>query len=109
MASIEPYVEAATRMVVERLDTLRGLTFEQEAALPPSDGADFTVAGQAMTVTTFRYTDPDELQGKVLVVVLAAKPVLLGIGAHHIEHGLLFSPDENVRSATEAELRNSGG
>jgi len=54
MVAIEPYVEAATRIVVERLDTLRGLTFEQAAALPTSDGADFTVAGKAVSVTTFR-------------------------------------------------------
>jgi len=109
MISNEHYEEAATRLVVERLDALRSLTFEEAAALPPADGTDFTVGGQPASLTTFRYTDAYGLEGKVLVVVLAARPVVRGLGAHHIEQGLVFSPESGVRSATEAELRNSGG
>ena len=109
MASIEPYVESATRLVVERLDVLRGLTFEQVAGLPEADDIEMIVAGRPMSLTTFRYTNAHDLEGQVFVVVLAARPVLLGIGAHHVERGLVFSLDDDVRSATEAELRNSGG
>ncbi len=96
-------------MVVERIDALKALAFEQAASLPEAQGADFTIEGKQASVTTFRYTNAFGLDGKVLVVVLAARPSLLGMGSHHIEQGLVFSEDGHVRSASDVELQNSGG
>jgi hypothetical protein len=95
---------AESRRTAEKV---RGLTFEQASALLSAEGADITIAGSPASLTTFRYIDAYELGGKVLVVVLAAKPVRWGIGAGHIEQGLVFSSDNSVRAATEIELQNS--
>jgi len=103
------YIEAATRLVEARVKALSDLSFSQAAALPETDSAKFVIEGMASSITTFRYSDAYAIEGRVLVVVLAARPTLLGIAAQHIERGLVFSPYEAVRPATQLELQNSGG
>jgi hypothetical protein len=103
------YAPEASRLIDARLAELRRLTVESAAALPETDGVDTVISGEKASITTFRYLNPFRLEGSVLLVVLVARPRWFGIAAHHIERGLMFSPDGKVRDATERELQNSGG
>lgn len=103
------YIAEATDLVEKKIHGLRQLSYEQACLLPEVDGADVLIANQKASITTFRQTDVYQLEGKTLVVVLAAKPSFFGMTAFHIERGLVFSPAEPLRTATELELQNSGG
>ena len=103
------YAPEASRVIEARVGELRRLTLEEAAALPETNGVDTVISGVKASITTFRYLNPFQMEGSVLVVVLAARPMWLGMAAHHIERGLMFSPDGKVREATERELQNSGG
>jgi hypothetical protein len=70
---------------------------------------DQLVAGEKASVTVFRQDSPYQLDGRVLVTVLVARSRWFGMTSYHIERGLVFSPGEQVREATETELQNSGG
>jgi hypothetical protein len=101
------YIGAATEQIEEKLRVLRHLTYEEVAELPETDGAEVTIADQRASLTVFRYS-ADASDGKILVVVQAAKPTVIGVATRHIERGLFFSPDGSVRDATELELRDAG-
>jgi hypothetical protein len=103
------YAVEASRLLEDRLSQLRRLTLSEAAALPETNGVDTAISGEKASIATFRYLSPFQLEGSVLVVVLVARPRWFGMAAHHIERGLMFSPDGNVREATEHELQNSGG
>jgi len=103
------YIAEATRFVETKIHGLRQLSYAEASLLPEVDGADVVIAGQKASITTFRQTDAYQLGDKILVVVLAANPSFFGMTAFHIERGLVFSPTEPVRTATELELQNSGG
>src|SRR5882762_6675348 len=97
------YAPESSRLIEGRLTELRRLT------LPEANGFDTVISGVKASITTFRYLLPFQLKGSVLLVVLVARCRWFGIGSHHIERGLMFSPDGKVREATERELQNSGG
>ena len=101
------YIGAATERIEERLRVLRHLTYEEVAELPEADGAEVMIADHIATITVFRYS-ADAPGGKILVVVQAAKPALLGAATRHIERGLVFSPNGSARDATDLELRDAG-
>ncbi len=103
------YAPEASRLIEGRLAELRRLTLAEAAALPETNGSDTVISGVKASITTFRYLNPFQHEGSVLLVVLVAKPRWFGMASHHIERGLLFSPDGKVREATERELQNSGG
>ncbi|XVJ69693.1 MAG: hypothetical protein HEQ39_08580 [Rhizobacter sp.] len=103
------YMAEATRMVEEQIRRLQKLNFEQACTLPKIDGLDLVIAETKTSITTLQYSDAYQLEGKILVVVLAATPSFFGMTAFHTERGLFFSTDEPTRSATEVELENSGG
>lgn len=103
------FAQAALSIVQERIQQLRSLDFETAVELPEVDSVHTVIAGYESDVTTFRYNDAYQLSGKTLVVVSAARPTMLGMAEQHIELGLVYSPSEPVRDATETELQNSGG
>jgi hypothetical protein len=105
----QDFIAEADQLIEARIRELRGLTFEQARSLPEVAGADQIVGGFKATVTTFRQESPYELTGMTLVTVLVARPRWFGVTAHHIERGLVFSPEGPVREATVEELENSGG
>ena len=110
MPSVTPeYLAEATRLVEARISRLRDLTYLEVQALPETDSIDAIIAGTQASITMFRYQDAFQLEGKTLLVVLAATPGLSGMTSFHIERGLLFSPSGPVRLATDIELQNSGG
>jgi hypothetical protein len=100
---------AASGLVEERIERLREMSFAEACALPEVAGEDVLIGGFKASVTTFRYADAIGLAGKVLVVVLAARPLAFGMAAQHVERGLVFAPSEPVREASVTELQNSGG
>lgn len=99
----------AYRIIIERLAILRRLNFAEAAELPTTSSKDVLVAGDKANITVFRQDGPYQLDGKVLLVVMVAKPVWFGTGSHQVERGLVFSPDQPVREATDLELLYSGG
>jgi hypothetical protein len=110
MASIDPqYIAEASRLVDDRIKELERLTHAEAECLPEVTEMVTVIAGRKASITVFRQDDSYELEGKTLVVVLAATPVALGTGAHHVERGLVFSARDPARRATERELQNSGG
>ncbi len=108
MATSSYEVEAAS-VIKDRLEHLRGLTYAQARTLPEVDGEEITIAGITTSVTVFRQDSPNQLEGRTLVTVLVARERWFGMTANHIERGLVFSPDEPTREASELELQNSGG
>ena len=109
MAVSRSYGADAMKIIEHRLNERRDLTFEQVSSLPEVSGEDIVIDGTKARVTIFRQSSPYELSGRVLLTVLIARPRWFGMAAHHIERGLVFSPDQPVREATESELQNSGG
>lgn len=103
------FAEAARPLVEHKLMELAQLSYDEARQLPEVAGDDLRVAGMKASLTVFRQDDAYQLRGKTLVVVLAARPTMLGMGAQHVERGLVFSRSEPTREATETELRNSGG
>lgn len=103
------YIAGATSLVEAKIQALQNLSYEEASSLPEVEDADVVLAGNKASITTFRYADAYQLEGKTLIVVLAAKPSFFGMCSFHIERGLIFSPIESPRSATELELQNSGG
>ena len=103
------YDAEAANIVGRRIEALRQMTFAQAGVLPETNGEDVTIAGSKASVAVFRQNSPYQLEGKILVTVLVAKETWFGMFAHHIERGLVFSSDQEVREATEIELQNSGG
>ena len=107
--SSDKYKEEAGRIIEGRIEDLRIKSFEEASALPEADSEDCLVAGEKVTITVFRQNSPYQLEGKILVTVLVAKPELFGMATSHIERGLVFSPNEQAREAKEHELQNTGG
>jgi len=105
----DAYQAETARILTERIESLRKMTFSEASLLPAARGEDAVVAGQKATITVFRQDSPYQLSGKILVTVLVARERWFGIAAHHTERGLVFSPDESVREAAQLELQNSGG
>ncbi len=100
---------AALPIVQSRIEQFRTLDAQAAAALPEADSLQMEIGGFESSITVFRYNGAYQLNGKVLVVVLAARPTMFGLAEQHIELGLVFSPTEPVRDATVTELQNSGG
>jgi hypothetical protein len=103
------YNEEAARIIEDRIKELRFMTFAEVATRPETSSEDQLIAGEKASVTVFRQDSPYQLDGRVLVTVLVAKSGWFGMTSYHIERGLVFSPGEQVREATETELQNSGG
>jgi hypothetical protein len=103
------FAEAALPLVEQKLAEFEVFTYEEVGHLPEVDGQDTEIAGIASTITVFRQDNAYGLHGKILIVVLAARPTMFGMGEQHVERGLVFSPHEPTRPATKEELRNSGG
>ncbi len=101
--------EEAARLVDVAIGELRGLSFLKAQSLPGVTESDLNIGGREGTITTFRYIDAIAVEGKVLVVVLAATPTWMGMASHHVERGLVFSEHFPAREATQVELENSGG
>ncbi len=103
------FSEAALPLVQRRVDELRILGYTEACALPEAEGSDLLIEGLKASLTVFRYCNAYRLEEKTLVVVLAGRPTMFGMGAQHVERGLVFSRDGTVRDATDLELQNSGG
>ena len=109
MAERAHFEASAVELIESRLATIRNLTFAEAAVLPETQAEKIRVDGVDAHITIFRQVSPYQLEGRVLVVVQFARPRLLGMMSEHIERGLVFSPNEPTRGATELELQNSGG
>jgi hypothetical protein len=110
MASINlQHVIAATREVEARIGELERLTYAEAKGLPEVAATDTVIAGRKASITVFRRDHVHELEGKTLVVVLAAIPTMFGMSSYHVERGLVFSAHDALRRATDGELQNSGG
>ncbi len=110
MSALATFNDEALAVIRSEVDRLRGeLTFSQALALPEAEGKDIVVAGKEVQLTIFRQTEPSFLKGDVLVTVQVARFGLGGIVSYHTERGLVFSPSEAPREATQIELQNSGG
>lgn len=99
----------AVRIIDDRLTALRRLTFAEAAALPEASSESTVVAGNEARIKVFRKDDAYQLDGKILLVVMVGKLIWFGMGSHQIDRGLVFSPDQPVRDATDIELLYSGG
>jgi len=102
------YAPEASRLIEGRLTELRRLTLPEAAALPETNGFDTVISGVKASITTFRYRNPFSSK-EVCCCGSRRESRWFGMGSHHIERGLMFSPDGKVREATERELQNSGG
>ena len=109
MADSAHFETSAAELIESRLATIRNLTFSEAAVLPETQTEKIRVDGVDTHITIFRQVSPYKLEGRVLVVVQCARPRFLGTMSEHIERGLVFSPTEPPRGATELELQNSGG
>ena len=96
-------------LVEQKLAGLARLSYDQARQLPEVEGSDVDFSGVKASLTVFRQDDAYDLAGKILVLVVAARPTLMGIATQHVERGLVFSPSEPTREATQSEIRNSGG
>ncbi len=107
---IDPNYKAEADGIIEsKIEQLRGLTYAQARALTEVASEEIVIAGIKASVTVFRQDSPYQLEGRTLAVVLVARERWFGMVAMHIEGGLVFSPGEATREATELELQNSGG
>lgn len=105
----ETFNQEAMELVQGEVDRLRAeLTFDKAREIPRADGRDVVVAGKEVQLMIFRQTEPEFLQGRVLVTVQAARFALGGTNTFRIERGLIFAPGEPPRDATETELAESG-
>lgn len=107
--STELFAKAARPVVRQRLSELSNLSYEEVAKLPEVSATDVVIAGMKASLSVFRQDNVYQLEGKTLVVILAARPTMFGMCQQHIEQGLVFSQKEPAREATELELQNSGG
>jgi hypothetical protein len=107
--SLAAFDSEARKLVDAEIARLQSLSFAAARELPESDGRDIRIGDQPASLTVFRYVSPFELEGRVLVVVLAALPRLFGMAARHVERGLVFLQELPPREATQTELENSGG
>jgi hypothetical protein len=103
------YVSEAVTLIDSRLGELRSLSFQEASSLQAISSEEVLIHGTKASIAVFRQSEPYGLSGKVLIAVLVARPKWFGMASHHIEKGLVFSPGEGVRAATETELQNSGG
>ena len=66
---------------------------KKQSPLPESASEEISIRGVKAGLTVFRQLSPHELEGKVLVTVLVARPRLLGMSTHHLQKGLdVFGP-----------------
>lgn len=99
------FADSAAGVVRAKLQQLRGeLTFEQALALPEADCQDVVVEKKEVQLTIFRQAKLPFLEGRVLVTVQLARHGLGGVSHFKYEQGLVFSPNEAVRLATDEEL-----
>ncbi|MCG2584172.1 hypothetical protein [Massilia sp. TS11] len=100
----------ASRILEERVSSLRTLTYERAIGFPEtSEEETIVVAGKRCKLIVFRQPGPEELTDSILITVLLSRSGLLGITQYHTERGLLFSPANPVREATDMELLQNGG
>lgn len=104
-----PFQHAVAELLASRLAWLRELTYREARALPATAEEAVVLEGATTSVTVFRQDDAYALAGRTLVTVQVARPALLGLASFHTERGLVFSPNEPPREATDLELQNSGG
>jgi hypothetical protein len=103
------FQRAVAELLASRLARLRELTYGEARSLHATAGGSVVVDGTTLSLTVFRQDDAYALAGRTLVTVQVARPALLGLASFHTERGLVFSPNEPPREATELELQNSGG
>jgi len=103
------FKEKANRFLESHIRDPRVKPYQEAGPWPEATSEECLVAGEKASLTVFRQNSPYKLEGKVLVTVQVAKPVMLGMGSAHFERGLVFSPNEESREATENELQNTGG
>lgn len=107
---VDPNYKAEADGIIEsKIERLRDLTYAQARALAEVASEEIVITGTKASVTVFRQDSPYQLEGRTLVVVLVARKRWFGMASMHIERGLVFSPGEATREATELELQNSGG
>lgn len=96
--------EEAVAELESRRERLRSaLSFDEAKALPSIDISDVVFAGREAHLTIFR----QDLGTQVLVTLQVARHGLGGVTSLRIEKGLVFSPEEAPRDATDAELEAS--
>ena len=86
------YIVEATQLVESKIHSLQQLSYDQASALSETEEVNLLIANEKASLTTFRQTDALNLNGKILVVVLAAKRRHFGLSSIHVERGLVFSP-----------------
>jgi hypothetical protein len=101
------YQSEAVKVLEDRLNRLRLLSHADARALAEADSEDIVIAGAKASVTVFRQDDAYQLQGRTLVTLLVLRRWWFGLHTHHMTRGLVFSPDEATREATNLELQNS--
>jgi hypothetical protein len=102
------FADSASQVVRAKLERLRSeLSFEQALALAEADCQDIVVERKEVQLTIFRQASLPFLEGGVLVTVQLARHGLGGIPHFKHEQGLVFSPNEPARAATEEELARS--
>jgi hypothetical protein len=77
------------------------------ALLPQAQSRDIVLVGREAQLTIFRQMDRP-LPGHVLVTVQVARHSLGGVSTLRFEKGLVYSPGDLVREATDQELQASG-
>ena len=100
------FYEASEKLLEDRLESLRTLTFDEVQALPETSDHEVTLAGYRCHLTEFAQT---LVKGKLLLTIQVAKPEWFGLCALVQERGLIFTDDGQVREATLQELIESGG
>jgi hypothetical protein len=106
--TVTSFQRVVAELLASRLARLRELTYREARALPATVEEAVVLDGTVSSVTVFRQDDAHALSGRTLVTVQVARPALLGLASFHTERGLVFSPNEPPRDATDLELQNSG-
>ena len=89
------------RLLSGRVAELSRLKFGDVIALPEAEGAEVVLGDRKCALTVFRQSLSAE---ECLVTVQLARGVFFGALSRHWERGLVFTQNEAVREATDAEL-----
>jgi len=108
MTPREAFEKEALALLQDRVAGLRGsLSYATALALPEAQFEDVVIAKKEVQLTIYRQSNARALPGRVLLTVQLARHALGGTPTYRAERGLVVSPDDSVRDATEQELLDS--
>ena len=92
-----------------KIAELRKHSFSDVTDLPGAVLDDIVVGNKEVQMTVFKQQGIPALGESILITVQLTRAGLGGVINYQLELGLVFSPDGEVRDATEEELLATGG